>query len=408
MQDFDPIEALAAARHTFGEHGGVNKSIEASTTFTVMAAQTLPDIFAGRRTPDADGCFLYARHFNPTVFALGHELAAIESAEAGYCCSSGMGAISATLTQLCNHGDHIVASNTIYGGSFALMNEYLPLKCGVETTFVDVTDHDAVRAAFHAGTRVLFVESVSNPTLKVADLPALADIAHKHGAKLVVDNTFAPILLSPLRLGADVVVHSLTKFINGASDIVAGAICASEAFIADLMDLYTGSLMLLGPTMDPKTAFEISMRLPHLGIRMRAHSERAMGIARRLHERGLPVVYPGLESHPQHQLFCAQLNKGYGFGGLLTLDLGSLGRANAFMEHLQNRHGFGFMAVSLGYSDTLMSASGASTSSELPEDALEDAGIGAGLVRLSMGYTGTLEQRWDQLEDTLRYVGMLG
>ena len=129
---------------------------------------------------------------------------------------------------------------------------------------------------------------------------------------------------------------------------------------------------------------------------------------RRLHERDLPVVYPGLESHPQHELFCAQLNEGYGFGGLLTLDLGSLGRANAFMEHLQNRHGFGFMAVSLGYSDTLMSASGASTSSELPDDALEDAGIGAGLVRLSMGYTGTLEQRWDQLEDTLRYVGMLG
>ena len=137
------------------------------------------------------------------------------------------------------------------------------------------------------------------------------------------------------------------------------------------MDLYTGSLMLLGPTMDRKTAFEISMRLPHLGIRMRAHSERAMGIATRLHDLDLPVVYPGLPSHPEHALMTEQLNRGYGYGGLLTLNLNSLGRANAFMEHLQNRHGFGFMAVSLGYSDTLMSASGASTSSELTEDALD-------------------------------------
>ena len=174
------------------------------------------------------------------------------------------------------------------------------------------------------------------------------------------------------------------------------------------MDLYPGSLMLLGPPMGPKTAFEISMRLPHLGIRMRAHSERAMGIATRLHDLDLPVVYPGLPSHPEHALMTEQLNRGYGYGGLLTLNLNSLGRANAFMEHLQNRHGFGFMAVSLGYSDTLMSASGASTSSELTEDALDDAGIGPGLVRLSMGYTGTLDQRWSQLREALEYVGMIG
>jgi methionine-gamma-lyase len=140
---------------------------------------------------------------------------------------------------------------------------------------------------------------------------------------------------------------------------------------------------------------------------MRAHSDRAMGIATRLHDLNLPVVYPGLSSHPDYELMTRQLNEGYGYGGLLTLDLNTLDRANAFMEHLQNRHGFGFMAVSLGYSDTLMSASGASTSSELTEDALVDAGIGPGLVRLSMGYTGTLEQRWTQLRETLEHVGMI-
>ncbi|MEZ6194659.1 MAG: aminotransferase class V-fold PLP-dependent enzyme [Planctomycetota bacterium] len=262
MSPIDPREELANLRHEFGEHGGVNMSIERSTTFTVMAPDAMPAIFAGQRGPDAGGCSLYGRHFNPTVYVLGRELAALEGTEAGYATASGMGAVMASLLQLCDAGDHVVASNTLYGGTFALLSEFLPLKCGIRTTFVDVTDHEAVAAAMEERTRAVYVESISNPTLVVADIPRLADIAHEGGASLVVDNTFSPVILSPSRLGADVVVHSMTKYMSGASDIIAGAICGTKDFVSRLMDLHTGTVMLLGPTMDPQRAFDLSMRLP--------------------------------------------------------------------------------------------------------------------------------------------------
>ena len=402
---FDPAAALAAAKHEFGEHGGVNMSIEASTTFTVMTASTMPEIFAGHRTVERDGCFLYARHFNPTVYTLGRELAALEDAEAGYCCASGMAAISATLLQLCDAGDHVVSSNAIYGGTHALLAELLPAKAGVTTTFVPIDDLAAVEAAITPRTRVVYTESVSNPTLVVADLAALADLAHRRGAALVVDNTFTPVLITPTRFGADVVVHSLTKFINGASDLIAGAIVGRADFVTRLMDLHTGTLMLLGPTMDPRAAFEVSMRLPHLPLRMAEHSRRAQVLAERLTDLGVAVGYPGLPTHPQHALLRAQLNPGYGFGGLLTIDLGTAERASRCMEILQNRHRFGFMAVSLGYAETLMSCSATSTSSELDDAALRAAGISPGLVRVSVGYTGALEDRWTQLRAALVEVG---
>lgn len=402
---FDPVRALAASKHTFGEHGGVNLSIEASTTFTVMAAETMPELFAGGRTAGGDGCFLYGRHYNPTVYALGRELAALEATEAGYCCASGIAAIAAAVMQLCDHGDHVVASRAIYGGSHALLGELLPRKAGVTTTFVPITDLAAVEAAFTPRTRVLFTETLSNPTLVVADLAALAALAHRHGAALVVDNTFCPVMVTPALHGADVVVHSLTKFINGASDLVAGAILGRAELIGRLMDLHTGTLMLLGPTMDPRIAFEVSMRLPHLALRIAEHSRRAMILASRLDELGVAVTYPGLRRHPQHALMRRQLNAGQGFGGLLTIDLGDRARAYRFMDLLQNQHRFGFMAVSLGYAETLMSASASSTSSELSDDALAAAGIGPGLVRMSIGITGALEDRWAALAAALRDVG---
>jgi len=403
---FDPQAALADTRHEFGEHGGVNLSIEASTTFTVLEAGTMPELFSGRVGPEG-GCYLYGRHFNPTVYALGRQLAAIENTEAGYATASGMGAIAATLMQVCDTGDHVVSGNTIYGGTFALLNSYLPAKAGVRTTFVDITDHTSVERAFAANTRALYIESIANPTLDVADIPALAKIAHAHGAVLIVDNTFSPMLLTPTNLGADIVVHSLTKFINGASDIIAGAVCGTHEFIGSLMDLQLGSLMLLGSTMDARTAFSISMRIPHLGLRMAEHSRRAKIFAERLRERGAPVVYPGLAGHPQHALLASMINEGYGFGGVFGLDLGSARRAELFMDTLQNEFGFGFMAVSLGYFDTLMSCSGETTSSELSERERAAARIPPGYVRISIGYTGSVEQRWTQFATALDRMGRL-
>jgi methionine-gamma-lyase len=407
MKHFDPIESLADMRHEFGEHGGVNMSIETSTTFTVMDARTMPEVFQGRYGPDRGGCYLYGRHFNPTVYVLGKQIAALEGAESGYCTASGMSAIAATVMQLCDAGDHILSSNTVYGGTFALFNEYLPEKTGLAVSFVDITDLAAVERALTERTRVLYVESMSNPTLRVADIPRLAQLAHAHGAKLVVDNTFCPLVISPLQLGADIVVHSLTKFINGASDVIAGAVCGPDEFIASLMDLHRGSLMLLGPTMDPRVAYNISMRLPHLGLRMVEHSRRAQAFASRLEGLGLPVIYPGLSAHPDHALLERIANPGYGAGGVLCVDLGTTDEANRFMELLQNEDRFGLMAVSLGFYETLMSCSALSTSSELSDEDQERAGIRQGLVRISVGYTGSLEQRWDQLEDALLKLGRI-
>ena len=408
MTEFHPMEALAELRHEFGEHGGVNMSIETSTTFTVMQADTLPLLFRGLMGPDEGGCFLYGRHFNPTVYVLGRQMAALEGAESGYCTASGMGAISSVLLQLCGQGDHVVASHTVYGGTFALLKDFLPTRAGVETSFVDTNDLAAVEAAFRPETRVLYVESIANPTLRVADIPALAEIAHARGARLVVDNTFSPLILSPIRLGADIVVHSITKFISGASDHIAGAICGPQDFVMELMDLHTGSLMLLGPTMEPRVAFDISLRLPHLGLRMAEHGRRALVFAERLAQRGLDVIYPGLPGHPDHATLDRLRNEEFGFGGILGVDVGNRSNAERFMEVLQNEDRFGFMAVSLGYFDTLMSISAETTSSELTAEERADAGIRPGLVRMSVGYTGSVEQRWRQLEDAIELLELAG
>ncbi len=408
MSTFDPIQSFANLRHEFGEHGGVNMSVEASTTFTVINPTTMPEIFQGNLGPDVGGCYLYGRHFNPTVYVLGRQIAAYEGAQAGYCTASGLSAIAATVMQLCDTGDHVVASRTVYGGTFALLHDYLPAKTAVTTSFVDVSDLAAVERAFTPRTRILYCESVSNPTLRVADIPKLAEVAHRHGAMLVVDNTFTPLIIAPIQHGADVVVHSLTKFMNGASDHIAGAVCGTTEFVMRLMDLHMGSLMLLGPTMDPQVAFDISLRLPHLGLRMAEHSRRASCIASRLEELGLPVIYPGLATHPDHELLVRLAHPDFGQGGILALDLGTRERAFEFMGLLQNEHQFGLMAVSLGFSETLMSCSAASTSSEMSERDLEEAGIRPGLVRMSIGYTGALEQRWRQLRSVLTKMGLVG
>ena len=401
MKHRNPVETMANTRHEFGEHGGVNMSVEASTTFTVLKSGTMPEIFHGEKGPDQGGCYLYGRHFNPTVYNLGKQMAALEGTEAAYCTASGMAAISATLMQLCDKDDHIVSSNAVYGGTYALLHDLLPPKTGISTSLVDITDLDAVEAAITDRTRVIYTESVANPTLRLADIPALSNIARRHGVKLVVDNTFGPLMLSPKELGADIVVHSMTKFISGASDHIAGAICADADFIQQLMDLHTGMLMILGPTMDPHVAFNISLRLPHLPLRMAEHGRRTQVFAERLKAMGMAVTYPGLPEHPDHNLFSELHCANYGYGGILTLDMGTEALANELLDMLQNEYHFGYVAVSLGYFDTLMSCSGSSTSSEMTDKDKAAAHISPGLVRMSIGYTGTLEQRWQQLTEAL-------
>ena len=218
----DPAASLANARHEFGEHGGVNMSIEASATFTVMEPETMKRMFAGELGADGD-YFIYSRHFNPTVLNLSRQMAALEGTEAAYCTSSGMSAISSLLLQLCSSGGHVVASSALYGGTHALLANFFPKACNTTTTFVDVADLEAVEDAIVEGkTKVLYFESVSNPALRVANIPELSRLGHRKGVTVVVDNTFAPMVISPARLGADVVVHSISKFISGGADIIAG------------------------------------------------------------------------------------------------------------------------------------------------------------------------------------------
>lgn len=406
MKSHDPEQWLSEVRREFGEHGGVNPSVSRSSTFTVMEPATMADIFQGLKGPEAGGCYLYSRHCNPTTKVLARYLAAMEGTEAAQCTASGMSAISCTLSQLCKNGDHIVASDTIYGGTHALLGELFP-ETGISTTFVDATDLSAVAAAVRDTTRVIYVETVGNPTLKVANLPALSKLARKKGISLVVDNTFTPMIFTPAMLGADMVVYSMSKFINGASDAIAGAVCASSGFVGKLLDMRTGRVMLWGPTMDSRTAFNLIQRLPYLALRMREHGRRALAIASRLEGLGVAVRYPGLSSHPQHRVFKAMMNKGYGFGGMLTIDCGTVKRAEALMDVLQNRERFGLLAVSLGYYDTLISCSGSSTSSEISKEGQQAMGLSPGLVRCSIGITGSLESRLDQITRAVRTVGLV-
>ncbi|KAL7149797.1 hypothetical protein ABFS83_05G064800 [Erythranthe nasuta] len=397
----DPAAALANARHEFGEHGGVNMSIEASATFTVMEPETMRRMFAGELGPDRD-FFIYSRHFNPTVLNLSRLMAAMEGTEAAYCTASGMSAISSVLLQLCSSGGHVVASRTLYGGTHALLTHFFPRACNITTSFVDIGDLEMVEREIVQGkTKVLYFEAISNPVLTVANVPELCRIAHDKGVTVVVDNTFAPMVVSPARLGADVVVHSISKYISGGADIIAGAVCGPAKLVNSMMDLHQGSLMLLGPTMNPKVAFELSERLPHLGLRMKEHCHRALVYATRMKKLGLKVIYPGLEDHPEHALLKSIAHKDYGYGGIMCVDMGTEEKANKLMNLLQNCSQFGFMAVSLGYYETLMSCSGSSTSSEMNEDEKALAGISPGLVRMSIGYSGTLEQRWAQFEKAL-------
>jgi len=239
MRKYNPEQALWKTRREFGEHGGVAPSIERSSTFTVMEPGTMPEIFDGIRGPEKGGCFLYSRHFNPTVDVLDRYLAAMEGTESAVSTASGMSAIACAILQICKGGDHIVSSDTVYGGTHALLGELLP-EMDIKTTFVDPTSLRAFEDSITSKTKVIYTETLGNPTLKVADIPALSKIARKHNITLIVDNTFTPLVFSPAQLGADIVVYSMTKFINGASDVIAGAICASKDFIYKLMDLHTG------------------------------------------------------------------------------------------------------------------------------------------------------------------------
>ena len=400
MEKFNPADNIQDLQY-FGEFGGVNPSISDSSTYTFLSAKTMFDTFEG----NAEGCYLYSRHSSPSNLYLDKALAAMEGTESANVAASGMGAITPTLLQLCGNGDHIVSSRTIYGGTYAFLKNFTP-KLHIETTFVDITKLDVVEASINKNTKVLYCESVSNPLLEVADIKGLAALAKKYNLQLVVDNTFSPLSISPAILGADIVIHSLTKFINGSSDTLGGVVCGTQTFINDLRNVNDGASMLLGSTMDSLRAASILKNLRTLHIRMRQHSKNAHFLAEKFEADGLKTVYPGLDSHPSHSLFKSMMNPEYGFGGMLTIDVGSLDKANELMELMQQKN-LGYLAVSLGFYKTLFSAPGSSTSSEIPEEEQKAMGLSDGLIRFSIGLDNDIERTYQSMKDCMIEVGVL-
>ena len=400
LMKFNPADKIQDLQY-FGEFGGVNPSISDSSTYTFISAKTMFDTFEG----NADGCYLYARHSTPSNLYLGEALAAMEGTETANVAASGMGAITPVLLQLVGTGEHIVSSRTIYGGTYAFLKNFTP-RLGIETTFVDITKLDIVEAAITEKTKVLYCESVSNPLLEVADIKGLSALAKKYNLKLVVDNTFSPLSISPAKLGADVVCHSLTKFINGSSDTVGGVVCGTQEFINDLRNVNDGASMLLGSTLDSLRASSILKNMRTLHIRMKQHSFNAAYLADKFEADGLKTVYPGLASHPSHELFKSLMNTEYGFGGMLTLDAGSLKKANELMELLQYKN-VGYLAVSLGFYKTLFSAPGSSTSSEISEIEQKEMGLSEGLIRFSIGLDNDIERTYQTMKLCMKEIGIL-
>ncbi|BBE20501.1 o-acetylhomoserine sulfhydrylase [Aquipluma nitroreducens] len=398
---FDPASNIQHLKQ-FGEFGDVNPSITDSSTYTFLKAGDMEETFLGH----TEGCFLYSRHWNPTNKYLADALAAMEDTESAWITASGMAAITCSLLQVCSAGDHIITSVTTYGGTYAFLKNYLP-KFNIEVTFVDISNLKQVENAIKPNTKVIYTESVTNPLLQVSDVPELAKIAHRNNALLMVDNTFTPMIMSPARLGADIVVYSMTKFINGKNDCVAGAICGSRQFIDDLSNVNNGTAMLLGPVLDPLRSSSILKNLHTLHLRIRQHSKNAMFLAQELSKAGLKLSYPGLENHPQHKLHKSLMNEEYGFGGMLAIDFGTVAKANQVMQKMQHAD-VGYLAVSLGYFKTLFSCSGKSTSSEIPDSVQQQMGLSQGLVRFSVGLDNDISNSLNSILDICREEGVIG
>jgi len=341
-----------------------------AVTFSAETAAELADVLG-----DHQPGYAYSRIDNPTSAALAVALAEIEGAEAGYCFASGMAAIHAAFVSLLRAGDHVVAARQIYGSVQHLLDKVLP-RFGVETTFVDATDADAVEAAFTPRTRLLHVETVANPTIVVADLVALIERAHRRGVIVSVDNTFAsPWLCRPIELGADLVVEALTKWIGGHSDVLAGAVVGRSDLIAEVRRVQIDT----GGTLAPQSAFLVLRGIATLHVRMERHSANALALARHLEGSGVDTVYyPGLPSHPQFAVAQRELRAG---GGMLAFELDDRRAAEALLDGLTLPP----RTASLGSVRTIAVHPPSSTHRQLDAATLAAIGIPQGLVRVSVG-----------------------
>lgn len=364
---------LIHAGHRPDPTGSVTTPIYQSSTFAFPSARHGAALFAG----DAEG-YIYTRIGNPTIRALEDCAAALENGYGGIATSSGMGAVASVYMALLDQGAHMVSTASVYGPSRGLVENHLS-RFGVTASYVDTTNLDNVRRALRPNTRLIYIETPSNPAMQVTDLPAAADLAHAHGCALVVDNTFAsPYLQNPLDLGADIALHSVTKFMSGHADVVGGLIVAKTA---DMWRRIRPLMVTLGCNMDPHQAFLVHRGLKTLGVRIERAQMSAMAIARWLEGRSdvAWVRYIGLPSHPQHELARRQMS---GFGAMLAFELvGGFEAGRAVMDNVK----LATLAVSLGGVESLIEHPASMTHAGMSQQDRLEAGITDGLVRYSVG-----------------------
>ena len=353
--------------------GSVTVPIFQTSTFSFKTAQHGADCFSGK-----DDGYIYTRLGNPTINALEETIAELENGFGGIATSSGMGAVNSIYLALLEQGAHLVSTASIYGPSRNVIEKHY-CRFGVEATYVDTADPDNVKKSIKPNTKMILVETPSNPTMQLTDIRIISEIAHEHGIPLVVDNTFSsPYLQNPLDLGADVVFHSITKFINGHADVVGGVIVAKEEKLyKQIRDI----MVNFGCNMDPHQAFLVHRGVKTLSIRIEKAQENAAKIAQWLEEHPLVewVKYPGLKSHPQHELAKKQMR---GFGTMISFELkGGLDAGKVLMDNVE----LATLAVSLGGVETLIQHPASMTHSGVDREKKLKAGITDGLVRLSIG-----------------------
>jgi O-succinylhomoserine (thiol)-lyase len=318
----------------------------------------------------------YARTKNPTRSALEANLAALERGKHGFCFASGMSAIDVVFRML-QSGDHVVAGEDMYGGSYRLFSRVLE-KFGLKFTYVDTSDANAVRDAIRPETKIVYLETPTNPMMRVTDLRACAEVAHEAGALVVVDNTFcSPYIQRPIELGADIVLHSTTKFLNGHSDSVGGAVITNSDEVAEKIGFLQNAV---GAILSPFDSWLVLRGIKTLAVRMRQHEENGMAMAEYLsrHPKVKKIYYPGLPAHPQHQLAKRQMN---GFGSMISFELGSKENAKKFLDRVR----LCSLAESLGGVESLISHPESMTHGSVPPDTRKRLGITPGLVRISVG-----------------------
>lgn len=365
------------------EMGSVVTPIYQTSTFKFKDAQQGANRFAGKE----EG-YIYTRLGNPTIKALEKKLALLEHGYDALACASGMAAVNTALLSLLQAGDHMISTDAIYGCTFDVFTESY-LKFGIDISFVDTSNLDLIEKNIKPNTKVIYLETPANPTLKIADLEAICKIAKQHNIYVVVDNTFAsPILQNPIDFGADLVVHSLTKYINGHADIVGGAVIAKTK---DLYDILYPTFKNMGFNMDPHQAFLVDRGSKTLNLRVLKCQENAQKVAEFLekHNKVASVAYPGLKSHPQYDLAKKQMR---GPGSMISFELKG---GYAAGQKLMNSVKLITLAVSLGGIESLIQHPASMTHAHVSEEAKKAAFITDGLVRLSVG----IEDIEDLLED---------